>query len=435
MLKKNIISGICCACSILFLSSCASVATLQPTVNNLAVSGRYDQALSILSDPHKYGKNNELLFLLDKGLVLHLAGRYEESIEAFEEAKQKYDELYTESVSKIAASWLWNDNALPYTGEDFERVMVNIFQAVNYASLGQIDEALVEARDVDSTLNTMNGRYDAKQKNTYTEDAFARLLMGIFYETDGNMNDALVSYRLSLDAYQGNSRDSSRMPKVLKENLLAAAESYGDRNFDEYRREFAGVDYVPLDERKKQAEVYLIEYEGLSPVKIPVRVPVPLPDGKISQIAFPKYLKRHSRSRPAKLTAASISDSTTRWDETELVEDIEAVAIRSLEDRRARYLLKAAARPAAKYFAEKALEQKVEDDRGKKTADVVRVLGSLYNVISEQADLRSWQTLPARVRLARLILSPGTYEISADEESFGEIELAAGEKRFFILRN
>ena len=129
--------------SVFVLSSCAGVINVQPQVNGLAIAGRFDQALQVLDDPTKYGKNNQLLFLLDKGLVLHMAGRYEESTSVFEEAKLKYDQLYTESISKISASWLWNDYALPYRGEDFERVMLNIFEAMNFAAVGDIEGALV----------------------------------------------------------------------------------------------------------------------------------------------------------------------------------------------------------------------------------------------------------------------------------------------------
>ena len=60
--------------------------------------------------------------------------------------------------------------------------------------------------------------------------------------------------------------------------------------------------------------------------------------------------------------------------------------------------------------------------------------GSLYNVFSEQPDLRSWQTLPARIRVARLIVKPGAYEVSAGSESLGQVTLGAGEKKFFVVR-
>lgn len=417
----------------LTLSSCTSLSGTQAQVNNLAVGGRYPQALNILSDPKKYGNNNQLLYLFDKGLVQQLSGDYDASIETFEAAKEKYEELYTQSLSKGVASWLWNDTALPYRGEDFERIMLNIFQSLNYASLGQMDDALVEARDVDSKLSAFNARYEAKHKNSYSEDAFARLLMGLFYEADGNLNDALVSYRLSLEAYEKGSAQA--IPLVLKQNLLSAAEGDYDRHFEEYRERFSDIEYVSWKERQKHAEVYLIEYQGISPKKVSAQIPIPLPDGYISQLAFPSYQKQPYRSKATKFLAVSLEDKTERWDKTEKVEDIEEIAIKNLQDRQVRTIAKAAVRLAGKYVAERSLERNVQKSHGSGTADAFRLVSSLYNFISEQADVRSWQTLPGEIRIGRLILEPGQYEIFGGEESFGTLDLQAGEKRFLILRD
>ena len=111
--------------------SCASAPTIQPQINGLVVAEKFDRAAKLLdsqSQTKSYGSNNELLYLLDRGMVYHLAGNYPESIKTFAAAKQKYDELYTKSLTKIAATWLVNDYNAPYRGEDFERVMINIFQ-------------------------------------------------------------------------------------------------------------------------------------------------------------------------------------------------------------------------------------------------------------------------------------------------------------------
>ncbi len=436
ILKLNI-SAIFCAGSIVFLSSCASVSSVQPQVNNLAVSGRFDQALQILDDPKKYGDKNELLRLFDRGLVLHYAGQYQESIETFEEAKHKYEELYTQSLSQIAESMIWNDYAQAYRGEDFERVMVNVFQALNYAALGKFDEALVEARDVDSKLNAINNQYSDRQKNVYREDAFARFLMGILYESDGKINDAVISYRLSWEAYENDYKKNYGLgtPKILKENLLAAAESYGDQDLNEYRQAFSDISYVSLKEKKQKSEIIVVEYQGISPLKIPVAVPIPLPDGYISQIVFPHYQKQNYILRSTKIQAAPANEGTSRWDSTETAENIEAIAIKNLDNRKVRTMAKAILRPTGKYLVERTLERNIARDHGEGTANVVKILGSIFNMVSERADLRSWQTLPAQIRIGRLILEPGEYDVSIAGANTGNINLKAGEKKFFIVRH
>lgn len=421
---------------VVVLSSCAGVNKISPQINDLAVGGRYGQALQILENPQKYGNNNRLLFLLDKGLVLHFAGRYEESISVFEEAKLKYEELYTQSLTKHAGSWLWNDYALPYQGEDFERVMVNVFQALNFAVLGKIDEALVEARDVDSVLNLINDQYPSDQKNVYRQDAFARLLMGILYESAGNINDAVISYKLSLQAYANDYQKNygTAAPLILKENFLAVAERFGDRDFDKYQAVFGNIDYVSFGLKQKKGEIVVVEYQGISPFKIPVEIPIPLPDGYISKMAFPRYQKRHNDFLALALSASALDGGLVYSNESQLGEDISAIAVKNLDDRKVRVIAKAIVRMAGKYAAEKALEKHVDKQHGQMAADFVRIVGSLYNFFSEQADLRSWQTLPAQIAIGRLILEPGEYELTAGEKKLGKVRLAAGEKKFFIVR-
>lgn len=435
----NFYKAIVVLAGVFVLSSCTSIHTFQPQVDDLAVSGRYDEALNILNNPSQYGRNNQLLFLLDRGMVLHLAGRYKESIAVFEQAKSKFDQFYTQSITKNTASWLWNDYARPYRGEDFERVMINIIQALNYAALGDIKEALVEARDVDSILNSINAQYPAGKKNVYREDAFARFLMGVLYETSGsnaNRNDALVSYRKALAAYTNDYKQhyATAVPQVLKQNLLAVSEASGDADFQKYRREFADVTYVPLKKKQTYGEVYLIQYQGQAPRKIPVEIPVPTPDGYWSKISFPEFQRRGYYSPPIEFKARIPNGQFTDVNPTEVGDDIEAIAVKNLENRKARIMSKAVIRPAGKYFAEKALEREVRQEHGRGAGLAIQVAGSLYNMFSEQVDLRSWQTLPAKIRVARLIVEPGQYELFAGAYSLGRVTLKAGQKKFLIVR-
>ncbi len=420
----------------LTLSSCAGVVNVAPQVNGLAVAGRYDQALKVLDDPQKYGTNNQLLFLLDKGLVLHLSGEYEESIAVFEEAKLKYEQLYTQSISKGALSWLWNDYALPYRGEDFERVTINIFQALNFVALGKVEEALVEARDVDSTLNAINSQYAADQKNVYRQDAFARLLMGILYEADGNLNDALISYRMSWLAYAGDYKKqyNVEVPQILKENLLAAAQKFGDRDLADYQKAFPSLSYESWDEKQSKAQVFVVEYQGQAPIKLPVEIPIPMPDGYISQIAFPHYEKRTGNLIATAINATATDDGSVYYEKSQLGQDIAAIAVKNLNDRKVRIIAKAILRTTGKYVAEKAIEKQIARKNGEGSASAVRLIGSLFNMFSEKADLRSWLTLPAQIRLGHLILEPGEYDITVGNQDLGHVTLEAGDKKFFIVR-
>ena len=72
------------------------------------------------------------------------------------------------------------------------------------------------------------------------------------------------------------------------------------------------------------------------------------------------------------------------------------------------------------------------------------LLSSIYNFYSEQADLRSWQSLPAQIRVARLFLRPGHRHLLLEDRGeagellgtrdLGEVDLKAKEARFVVTR-
>ena len=411
---------------VLFLPAFVSCATppknVQPQVNSLVIAQHFDKAVSFLGqDPSAYGPNNELLFWLDRGFVLHLAGRYAESVGAFESAKRKFDELYTRSMSQMAATYAVNDYWQEYRGEDYEYVLVNIFQALNFAAMDNVSEALVEARDM-----------DVRSKWARTDDAFARMLFGILYQAAGtsqDLNDAYIDDVRSRDIYQSTSKGQYGVdiPKILEQNLAAVQTPDGQVR--------------PADGGAK-AEIYLFHYTGFVPLKVADVFPIPLDASHVTAISFPRYTDRVSDVRSSVFSALG---KTRAQDDTELVQDIGAIAKKILNDRRALILAKAGLRPVGKYLLEKTLEDRVRDSNGDTPAQIVNLFANVYNLYSEQADVRGWQTLPEKIRAARLLLEPGRYEFfvedfdekgaSLGKKPLGAFDLQAGRKKFLIARS
>lgn len=422
--------------SVVFSLSCASPPLVQPQINSLVIAEKFDYALKILDENQaSYGENNKLLFMLDYGMTLHIAGRYKESIIAFEDAKAIYDGLYTLSLRNQAKTWLINDYFSPYRGEDFERIMINVFQALNFVALGDIEEALVDARDVDLKLTLLNRQYNPNQKNKYKEDAFARFLMGILYEGAGsteNLNDAYISYVKAVEVYENNFYPDygTGIPLILKENILAAAKFMGKEEFSQYRKKFKNIDFLTLQEKRKKGEIYLFYYYGFSPIKHQIAIPIPLPNGFLAKLAFPHYSKRKTKIEPGWLKAVDATGTKFTF-ETEEAQNITAIAIQSLEDRKVRVIAKGVLRSGGKYIAARNIEKKINNDLA---ADTFKYISNLYQISSEQADLRSWQTLPAQIRVARLILKPGEYKLFLNERGLGKVNISAGEKKYFIIR-
>ena len=297
----------------------------------------------------------------------------------------------------------------------------------------------MEARDADSILSAINMQYDPGQKNVYKEDAFARLLMGILYEISGkpaDKNDAFISYRKAAEIYDSDYQHNYGLmtPDILKENLIRSAGYMGVDEQRKYMKKYPDIDHRNTETSLgNMAEVYLMHYRGLSPIKIQNSFTAPLPGGLLGRIAFPKYKKREVGEQTYAFRAVQGSQIVAQR-ETELGEDISAIAIKNLDNRKFRLIAKSVARSAGKYFLTKKQAENIGKKHGEAAEDVFRLAGSLYNVYSEQADIRSWQTLPGEVRIARLRVPAGAYTFYLNDGLIGEHVLKAGEKKIFICR-
>jgi hypothetical protein len=429
---------------LVLLAACGPSGRYYAKVDRYMAEEQYDRADSLIKkNKGEYGARNAVLYDLDRAMAQHLAGHYAESNRHLESAERRIDALYTKSVTTETGAMLSNDNTLPYEGEDFEKVMINVIGALNYVYLGQWDDALVEARKVDHKLNVMNDKYG--KKNVYKEDAFARYLSGILYEGRGEFNDAFISYRKADEVYQRYRKQyGTPVPDTLPADLLRVAEAtpgMGDE-FRFYREKYPDVKWVPEKKLAAESELIFLSYDGLPPVKVDRFVDAPAPDvgGRVYyvRVAFPRFEPRPTDVAYAKISLAGTEGAVVSG-KTEPVEDISAIAEKNLEDRIGRIRAKAIARAVSKYLAGRTARKEIGGSGG----EIVGILANVYSVASEQADKRSWRTLPGMIRMARLAVKPGKYTVSAEYYSFDqrvigrktfEVTLKAGEKRFISNR-
>jgi len=128
--------------------------------------------------------------------------------------------------------------------------------------------------------------------------------------------------------------------------------------------------------------------------------------------------------------------------QSEPVQNITALAEKSLADRMTAITMKAVARAATKFAMAEGATIGAQQAAGRDAAPWVGLLVSLLTkglaVASEEADKRSWQTLPDEIHVARAWVSPGQYRVAIQpsEASQGarQLNLAAGHTTFLIQR-
>lgn len=428
----------------LLVFSCAPPVKHYVKLNQSLVQQDYPSAIAELKkNKAEYKERNAALYYLEEGLLYHFASKYQQSTQSLAKAEGIMDELYTKSISAQAASFLINDNTIPYRGEDFENALVNLFMALNYAEAGQREEALVEARKVDNKLNVLNSRYADDKKNVYKEDAFIRFLMGILYEADGEVNDAFISYRKAEEIYRNDYAHNYGVsaPRLLIENLLSTGK---ELDFNEevatIQASYPDVKYMDPAQKKNMAEVYCIHYNGVGPEKVEKRWIVPMPDGYIAKIAYPEFQKKNYQIHHGDVFLRHVATGDAYQFDTVMMEDIGSIAVTNLENRLARIKLKAIARATTKYLATKTASKVAEDQGGAMFGLLVQVVGNVAAAASEKADLRHWKMLPAEIRIGRAIVPPGEYEASIrflnaggreiSKRQLPNITVRAGEKKF-----
>ena len=436
----------------LFLASCAAPTAFYRDVDAGVAAGNYTDALeTVRSHRSAYGENSSVLYGLDMGALHHYAGNTDSSNAYLLAAEREIGDLYTKSISREALAFVLNDNVLPYAGEDFEKVLVNVFLALNFAQQGLPDEALVEARKVDLKLRDYAQQYEGK--NAYQEDAFARYLTGILYESTGEMNDAFIAYRKAHEAYTAYEKNfGTKAPTFLLNDLVRSAEMLSFTEFADRYRELGGAPFKRSDLRG--GSLVVIAYAGRSPIKTEVRPSVSIPDdhGTIHtfQIALPKFVPRMTGPRAYDVSVLRASDSSTVASlRTELAEDVTAIAGRVLEDRLGLVYLKSGGRALLKFLAaEKAKsavkKKSAEDGKGETSGDrLTNLLSSLAIDLvvgaTESADVRTWRTLPAQFQIARFMLPPGAYAVRAASPDGGYrltnevVHIRAGQSTFVLL--
>ncbi len=391
-----------------------------------------------------YGKKNMVLYYLDKGLIEHHEGKYKESDQSFDTAEQRMDELFTKSVTKSAGMLLLNDNTVDYAGEPYERVLANVFRALNYIFLGQPDEALVESRKVELFLQQLNDKLGTK--NAYKDDAFARYLDALLYTDEGQPDDARISMDAANAAYSWYAKDYN----TPAPNFALAADD------------------------GSTGELVFLHYNGIAPIKISKTFQVAWGEGvalvrqsddpqkqqfenglragvlgNAITVAYPEY-----RQDPYAIVASEVNVDGTSVSNTLLMEDVSAIAMKTLRDRNAMIRVRAIARATIKFVLAEAIVKAAKDQCARRyganswnciaETAAARLAAHGTAAATEIADTRSWSTLPSQIRMARLKLPAGKHDVTVNFKDgagrvlathlFKDVEISKSKRTYLSYR-
>lgn len=423
---------------ILFLTSllCACAGpSLQykKDISKLMANQNFENASAKIKTNQKkqYGKKNAVLYNLDLALVEQAAYDTKNSVAAFLEAQNLNEDLFTKSITQNLGTLMINDNTLPYQMKMYEQALTYFFTAMNYLYEENFEEAAVEMRKAVFFLD----RYRESTKKIYNDEPFVQYFASMVFEDIGQLSSARIARTNALNAYE-----------KLKGYFSASAPSSN----------------LPPN-YKELGELIFIHYSGKSPIKISSQVSVSWDKlgfilhnnnslqgtpkqtidavfsglyGRTIAISYPAYIDVPYQSNTSALV---LSDG--RLIKTKNVADIASAAKLTLQEESSAIWARTATRVATKFI----LSKQAHDIANKNTDNknsilLVDLLTTIFNTATEQADTRSWLTLPAQIKMANVFLEPGEYDIDfynynaagipIDTYHFDKVKIKKGQRTY-----
>lgn len=378
-----------------------------------------------------------ILYLLEKARLEQLAGQHATSKTDFDAALAGFDRqadkaiISASSYAASGASLLTNDNARPYEGRVYERVFVHQYQALNYLAAGDTTGALVEVRRANQVqvdaLGKKDGKVDAAREDAQKkgldesrydnyfsamdlaagrvksgfQNAATFYLSGLIYEAAGQTNDAYIDYRKALELVPDNT--------YLQKDVVRTGLKVGLDDAKKLARQIGTA--TAVGPKKGEGELVIYVEEDYAPVKQGVGIPI-WTTKTLNTVSFPVY--------PASPTPAPVYVQVDGMAlQTALLVDTRALAVRTLKDEVPAMLARAFLRLLTKQEMQRQAQKQ-------DTTGLLSLVTTVYSLVTDQPDLRSWLTLPGSGQIIRIPLSAGTHRVSLPNLAPLDIEVRNG---------
>lgn len=409
------------------LSACASYTDETQAIRSAWVAGNDTEAARLARNAaeDKEKSVDAIVFRLEEGSAWRAAEEYNESNNAFNVASQKIAEYDAKAEIRLAESFaanFTNLTYLPYVGYAYDRVMLHTYKALNEMALGTMDNARVELnRALEAQRDAVRANaelIEAAQKASKESAQKAAKRDSDVYNAERAQKDAkfnnnvTAAYRY-LNQYRAYA-DYVNPFTVYLDGLYFMAQSTGLSDLERARKSFERakgmVNYSEFIEadiamvnraiagQALEPTTYVIFETGMAPSREETRIDIPLfivsREVPYVGVAFPKLKFNGSYIR--RLTVRGGGEIQ----ETKLVCSMDSVVAQEFENELpaiiTRTLISAGTKAAAQYGLYEATK-----DSGT-LGTLVIIAGTIYQAAMNQADLRTWITLPKQFQLARL---------------------------------
>jgi len=357
----------------------------------------------------KNPKGEDLLWALQLGTVERIRQEYTKSTETFDKAEDMLK--YYDEQSRLGdgiGSTLVNENIIPYRGEEYDGIMVNVYKALNFMAEGKMDLARVEfnraldrqrraKEKFNEEIHKLQAELEEKQQqdefsksnaeNPETEELLAQKYPNLYnFEAYPDFVNPFATYLAGI--FFNLVSDHSKAVDLLKE-------SYGMVGDNAYIAEDLLITENILDGKEQLEDtVWLIFENGLGPVKKEFRLDIPLfvatDKVKYIGIALPEL---EFRDRAYQYLVAEVDGKDYK---TSLVSDMDRVVQTEFSKDFKGILTRAIISATAKAIAQYAIKK-----QDSSASSMASVFMAAYSYATTAADVRIWTTLPKDFQIAR----------------------------------
>lgn len=345
---------------------------------------------------------------LGVGTLQFLVGDFNKAVKHLEDAKKLMAELEATSISETATSATINETLSSYSGTPTDKVMVHNLLALSYLMMNNLEAARVEVLQADVIMKKL-----ADTDSLAGQLASAHLISGIIFELLGENDNAYISYKLAESILE---QRGLQLGKGLKLALLRQSNIVGvNEQHEQYLEKFSELEFS----KNTNSQVFMLYLDGVISSKQQASVAAIDPsNAHILNIAMPSYPKQHYSSSRATLSNGLNSNTAN------IIEDLETIVRQDLDDDYPRILALTTARAIAKHATAQVANE----------ADtLIGILVNIAAVLSESADLRSWNVLPSNIQFGYIESDSNEILVSAQKLNSYKVPLTTNSQNLVIV--
>ncbi len=380
-----------------------------------------------LSDSIKVDKGDTFLYLLDKSMVCLAQNKPEACLDLLRRSRDVMDERLGISIAAAFGS-IKDDTALPYRGADYEHIVARVMIAISDLLIGGKDAyayALQIGEKQEEILGSDFGDLkseDGEQASYNPRKQYERLAIGAYME--GIIQESRFSNQAAGKAY-ARAKDWAANVQIVNaaHKRMENGRYAGPGNGVVHVFYLAGrgpqlveTTSPVTDQALALARVGAAIAGAGASVMMQTSVPVPA-------------VKVHdSRIRPLEI---SVPDGTTL--RTETILNVNQVAEEQLKANMPWIIARAVVRRAAKATGAAVIQHGVASRNNWWLGFLAGALFNLFTTAIENADTRSWVSLPAEIQVARFEAPPGESTFDFGDGMQAHVKVSGGHDSYVVV--